>query len=102
MQPQLLLTQHFSHVRKLDRCSAVGVAQPAFLKDKSDLHGADVYFIAITGKYFTMLTEDRFALANGTTARQQALDVDAFSNTQGIFQLNAQITHCAIDLRVTE
>jgi len=91
-----------SHVRKPDRCSAVGVLEPAVLTFKSGLDCAP-YLVALLPKTnFAVVTLDLFALANGITARQQVSDVYALSNTQGIFQLNAQITHGAIDIRVTK
>jgi hypothetical protein len=46
--------------------------------------------------------ENRFEMADGECVRQVGSDVDAFCDTQSIFQFDAQIAHCAIDFGVTK
>ena len=41
-------------------------------------------------------------MANGTTVRQVDSDIDAFGDAQGIFELDAKVTHSAVDLGVTK
>ena len=47
-------------------------------------------------------TKTRIELANGRTVRQNSSDVDTFGDAQGVFELNAKVTYCTIDLRVTK
>ncbi len=44
----------------------------------------------------------RFGLANGKTVRQGRSDIDALGDVQSVFEFNAEVTHCAVDLDVTE
>jgi hypothetical protein len=41
-------------------------------------------------------------MANGKTVRQGFLDVDALGYAHSVFQLNAKVAHCAVDLGVTK
>lgn len=41
-------------------------------------------------------------MANGKTVRQDRSDINALSDAQGIFEFDAKITHCTVDLRVTK
>lgn len=45
---------------------------------------------------------DRFEMTNGFCRSSGSLDVDPFSDTQGVFQFDPQITDCAIDLGVAK
>jgi len=39
----------------------------------------------------------RFDLANGMAVRQVGSDFDVCGDAQGIFELNAEVTHCDVD-----
>lgn len=41
-------------------------------------------------------------MANGRTVRQGVSDISALSDAQGIFEFDAKITHCTVDLGVTK
>ena len=47
-------------------------------------------------------TKTRIEMANGRTVRQSSSDVDTFGDAQGVFEFNAKVAHCTVDLRVTK
>ena len=47
-------------------------------------------------------TGSRFEMANGRTVRQDRSDINALSDAQGSFELDAQISHCAVNFCVTK
>lgn len=47
------------------------------------------------------VTGRRFEMANGRTVRQVNSDIDTLSDAQSIFEFNAAVAHCTVDLRVT-
>ena len=46
-------------------------------------------------------TDIRFEMANGRTVRQSSSDVDALGDAEGVFEFNAKVAHCTVDLGVT-
>lgn len=47
-------------------------------------------------------TGTRFKMASGRTVRQDVSDINALSDARGIFEFEAKITHCAVDIRMTK
>ncbi len=47
-------------------------------------------------------TEARIEMANGRPVRQGSSDIDTFGDAQGVFEFNAKVANCTIDLHVTK
>ena len=61
-------------------------------------------FVMLGSERFSaaLRTESRFGMANGNAVRQGRSDIDAFGDAQSVFEFNAEVTHGAVDLGVTE